>query len=99
VSPSLNIIEVLRKMGFKNVFAYDPLVNPDIDLGVKRVKSLLEILQVVDAVIIATDHDEFRNIDVSLFKENEVKLIIDGRNCLNKEEVASMGIIYKGIGR
>jgi len=32
-------------------------------------------------------------------KNSKVKVIVDGRNCLDKEKIKSLGIIYKGIGR
>jgi len=32
-------------------------------------------------------------------KENNIKIVIDGRNCLDKEKIKSLGIAYHGIGR
>jgi len=32
-------------------------------------------------------------------KKNDIKVVIDGRNCLDKEKIKGLGIIYKGIGR
>lgn len=98
-SPSLKIIEALKKAGCEHIFAYDPLVNENIEFGVQRVNSLKKTLEYVDFVIIATDHDEFKSIDVSLFNKCNVNVIVDGRNCLKKEKVESKGIIYCGIGR
>ncbi len=98
-SPSLKLIEYLKKMGCKHITAYDPLVSDNAEAGVQRVKTLKEALNGVDSVIIAADHSEFKNIDASIFMDTCVKVIIDGRNCLDKEKVTALGIIYKGIGR
>ncbi len=61
--------------------------------------SLEEILDKSFAIVIATDHDEFKNIDADTLKKYDVKVVIDGKNCLNKEEITAAGIYYKGIGR
>jgi hypothetical protein len=34
-----------------------------------------------------------------LDRNDDIKVVIDGKNCLNKEEIERNGIIYKGIGR
>jgi len=44
---------------------------------------------------LATAHKEFLNIK----DWKNIKLVVDGRNVLNKEEIQNKGIIYKGIGR
>lgn len=98
-SPSLRIIERLGELGCKDIVAYDPFVNGQVDLGVPQVKSLDEALKDRDCVIIATDHNEFRNMNIIVFKENDVEAIIDGRNCLAKQKTESLGISYRGIGR
>jgi hypothetical protein len=36
---------------------------------------------------------------VNDFQSAGVKIIIDGRNCLEKEFLSEKNIIYKGIGR
>lgn len=98
-SPSLKIIKSLNEKGCRYVLAYDPFANVQMDVGAQFVKTLKEAIGNMDCVIIATDHTELKHVDVSVFKENNVKAIIDGRNCLNKGKVEALGIIYKGIGR
>jgi len=51
-----------------------------------------------DYLILVTAHDEFRNMDLEKLK-GKIKIIIDGRNCLDKNKVIALGIKYKGIGR
>ena len=87
-SPALKIIEELKKIN-ANFVAYDPYI-----LEKSKVKTLDEALN-SDVLIIATSHNEFLNIYDRL---KNIKLIIDGRNCLDREKIPK-DIIYKGIGR
>lgn len=91
-SPSIEIIQMLKYMNAK-LNIYDPFVPElstvlDIDCAIKA-----------DAIVIATDHDIFKNIPINAMKNGGVKVVIDGRNCLNKNEIITNNIIYKGIGR
>ena len=61
----------------------------------ERLEKMLEKSQ---ALILATNHKEFIDIDPIVFKKHGIKVIVDGMNCLNKEEIEKHGIIYKGIG-
>ena len=91
-SPSYIIIDLLKKRGLK-VKIYDSKVSMK-----SSSKTLLDAMRGVSAVIIATDHDEFRTLKPKYFLSNGIKIIIDGRNCLNKEEFIKSGIYYRGIG-
>lgn len=91
-SPALKIIKFL-KIHKADVLIFDPNTEKH-----STVKSLDELLEKSDALILATNHKEFLEINPETFKKNEIKVIIDGMNCLNKEEIAKHGIIYKGIG-
>ena len=64
-----------------------------------NVKDLGELLQRSEYLILATDHKEFKEMDLNNLKKNNIKIVIDGRNCLDKERIKSMGILYHGIGR
>ena len=93
-SPSFKIIEQLEKMGAK-IITFDPFVKKH-----STEKSLKDILKKSVAIIVATDHSEFVNmIDGDILKESKVKLVIDGKNCLDKNNIEACGIKYKGIGR
>jgi UDP-N-acetyl-D-glucosamine dehydrogenase len=93
-SPSFKIIEKIKKMGGK-VMVFDPFVKK-----YSTEKSLQSILRKSTAILIATDHAEFLNrINGETLKKYGIKIVIDGKNCLDKEEIESQGIRYKGIGR
>jgi nucleotide sugar dehydrogenase len=91
-SPALKIIKFL-KIHKADILIFDPYTEKH-----STVKSLEELLEKSEALILATNHKEFIEVDPALFKKHEIKIIIDGMNCLNKEEIEKYGIIYKGIG-
>ena len=52
------------------------------------------------ALIIATDWNEFRALDLLKIKQNMAEpIFFDLRNIYNKEEVSNLGIEYYGIGK
>ncbi|MDI6704237.1 MAG: nucleotide sugar dehydrogenase [bacterium] len=99
-SPSEKIIEELVNLQGK-VKVYDPLAR---SIKTRRgefhsEKSLEEAIKDTDCAIFVVSHTEFRNLDLRRFKQNGVKVIVDGRNIFEKEDVTSLGMVYKGIGK
>ena len=92
-SPAFKIIKHLEDYG-ADLAIYDPYV-PD----KSTVNSLEEALKGSSAVVVVTAHKVFRSLAPEDFLRNGVKVIIDGRNCLQKDEILKVGILYKGIGR
>lgn len=93
-SPSLKIIEHLKAHHCK-VETFDPHVK-----NKSTMKSLEAILKKSQALLVATDHKEFKEaLSPALLKKHGIKVIIDGKNCLDKEAFEKAGITYKGIGR
>lgn len=93
-SPALDIIDRLKDHKAK-VVTYDPHL-----LAISTTKSLETILKKSDALILATDHREFKElITPALLKKYKIKAIVDGKNCLDKTLFLKAGIRYKGIGR
>src|SRR3989344_7018982 len=92
-SPALEIIEMLKSKKAE-VLVFDPHVAKE-----SNVNNLNELLKKSDCIILATDHKEFKSMDLDELKKNGIKIMIDGRNCLDKEKIKSMGISYHGIGR
>lgn len=91
-SPSIKIKNLLLSKG-ADLFIYDPYF-----LDKSNTSSLEEILEKSYALIICTDHNEFKEIDAELLKKYDIKVVIDGKNCLNKNDILNAGIYYKGIG-
>jgi UDP-N-acetyl-D-glucosamine dehydrogenase len=92
-SPAFEIIKNLQKQGIEPI-TYDPHL-----LLKSNTKNLEQALSKADAIIITTAHDEFKQISPTQLKEKNVKVVIDGRNCLEKQDFLDSGIVYKGIGR
>ncbi len=87
-SPVLKILEALKKEQIA-VNIYDPYVG----------KGDLEP-EGCDALVIATDHDCFQDLDWKSIQEKMARpLIIDGRNFFEKEEAEDMGFEYVGVGK
>ncbi|MDI6655816.1 MAG: nucleotide sugar dehydrogenase, partial [Candidatus Hydrothermarchaeota archaeon] len=96
-TPSKKIIEGLLQTNCK-VFSHDPLVSQD--FGGKFSNDLSETLKDSDCVVIVTDHDAYKRLDVQEFAKNLKKpsVIVDGRRILNPKEVEKEGISYFGVG-
>lgn len=92
-SPAFVIREELIKKGYESVL-YDPLVkHDDVD------NDLQKSLQGSTSVIIATAHTSFLSLSPAFFENMGIKVLIDGRNCLNNKLFSKSKLIYKGIGR
>ncbi len=101
-APSLSIIKTLREKG-ASVHAFDPVAMdnarkllPDVQFFSDPYKTA----EGCDALIVVTEWDEFRNIDMPAVKKIlRQPVIIDGRNIYDPEEMRSIGFKYFGIGR
>ena len=52
-----------------------------------------------DTAFLVTMHQEYKSIDWGKMAENGLKLLIDGRNAIDKKQVEKAGIHYIGIGK
>lgn len=93
-SPSKVIKDLLLEAGTV-LTVYDPYIAAESTVG-----SLNEALAGSVAIVIATGHDEFKDIDVDLLKQSGVRVVIDGRNIFRykKDDLKKNGIVYTGIG-
>ncbi len=101
-APSLKIIEELQNMGAK-VHACDPVAvenAKNVLNNVEFFENPYETIRDCDALIVATEWNEFRNLDfraVKILLKNPI--IIDGRNIYDPKELKDLGFKYIGIGR
>ncbi len=101
-APAIDLVQRLLSEGAK-VRAYDPeamdrarAVLPQIDYA----KSPYEAAQDAEALLIATEWDEFRKLDWDRIREAMARpLIVDGRNLLSPREMKSQGFEYRSFGR
>jgi UDPglucose 6-dehydrogenase len=100
-------IAICKRLVEKNaqVLAYDPLSIPNAKKvlngnGVSYCRDAYEAVTNCDAVLVATEWNEFRNIDLERIKSLMRNLVIlDPRNIFDPEKVEGMGFKYLGTGR
>jgi UDPglucose 6-dehydrogenase len=102
-APAIDIIDVLTNEG-ASVSAFDPeaMNNSKKQIGdkIEYAESQYEALKNADALIIATEWNEFRTPDFSKIAANlKSKVIFDGRNVFDLATVKEYGFHYESIGR
>ncbi len=101
-SPSLDIVPALQQAGAV-IRAYDPE-------GMKEAKKMLkdvtwcdsayDTMTDADCLVIVTEWNEFRGLDVRRMQQLlRQKVIVDLRNVYNPAEMAAQGFTYHSIGR
>ncbi|MBI4999597.1 UDP-glucose/GDP-mannose dehydrogenase family protein [Candidatus Gottesmanbacteria bacterium] len=101
-APSITIINALAACGAK-IRAFDRVTMPRARQILKNViycKNSEEVGKGADALLIITEWNEFRQLNLAKIKKLLKKpIIFDGRNIYNPEKVKKLGFIYKGVGR
>jgi UDPglucose 6-dehydrogenase len=103
-APSLAIAEALLEMGAR-VKAYDPVAidashraRPDLDIV--YAESVLDCVDGCDAVVLVTEWDEFRSLDLaSVAAAMSGNVFVDGRNVIERDALDRAGFRWHGIGR
>jgi len=102
-SPAFRIIDLLLKEGAQ-IAAYDPeaIDNSKLKYGtaIEFVKDPYDVLKGTDAVLLITEWGLFRRPDFDRMKElMKQKIIFDGRNQFDLQEIQKTGFEYYSIGR
>ncbi|WP_224773382.1 UDP-glucose dehydrogenase family protein [Metabacillus idriensis] len=101
-APSIEIIEELQKLGAHPV-GYDPVAMENakkVISGLKIAETADEAVKNADAILLLTDWDEFKNLDIaSVGKAVNEKVMIDGRNVFDPSFMKEQGFYYASIGR
>ena len=99
---AIDIINLLQNDGAK-VAAFDPKAMETAAAVLKNVdykKDAYAVAEGVDLLIILTEWNEFKELDlVKLKKLMKTPNIIDGRNLYAPEQMKEAGFNYMGIGR
>jgi len=101
-SPSLEIIPRLKKLGIK-IHAHDPAFNSEFKIKefdkVKWYGNVLDAMKNADLLVIHTEWNEYRGLDLlKVKKELKNPIILDLRNIFNLDDVKKFNIKYYGIG-
>jgi UDPglucose 6-dehydrogenase len=102
-APALYMIEALLAAG-ATVTAFDPEAMPNVKAlvgdKIKFAENQYDALEGADALIIATEWNEFRTPDfLKIVKSLKQKAIFDGRNLFDVQTVNELGFHYESIGR
>ena len=101
-SAAIDIILALQKQG-ANIKAYDPIANDSMKKIIPNIKYKLSWQSAVkdcDAIVIMTEWNEFRGMDLSQLKElMSTPIVLDTRNILNISELKKLEFTYDNVGR
>jgi UDPglucose 6-dehydrogenase len=101
-APAIALAETLIEEG-ASIHAYDPVgmarAAPLLPASVRYHASALEAARRADVLVVVTEWDEFRQLDlVRLKREMATPLLVDLRNMFSEEHVTRLGFAYCGIG-
>jgi len=101
-SPSIDIIKLLLKEGAK-IRCFDPLAMDNtkkILPNLTYCQDEYETAQGSDALVIATEWNQFRNLDLLKIKKLlKSPILLDLRNLYDPAKAKSLGFVYEGVGR
>jgi UDPglucose 6-dehydrogenase len=101
-SPAITIINQLQEE-YAEISAYDPEGMEEMKkkfANITYTTTSYEAVKDADVLMILTEWDEFRKVDLERIKESmKGKIIFDGRNIFNPEKVREIGFKYIGVGR
>jgi UDPglucose 6-dehydrogenase len=101
-APSIDIIRKLQQERVR-IKAYDPqaMENAKAILDdVEYCKDPYDVARDSDALILITEWDEFRSLDLPRIKGLlKQPVVIDGRNIYEPEKMRQLGFVYQGVGR
>ncbi|MCM8771296.1 MAG: UDP-glucose/GDP-mannose dehydrogenase family protein [Candidatus Omnitrophica bacterium] len=101
-APSIDIVKKLQEKGAR-IKVYDPCAMEKAKAvlkGVKFCKDAYEAARASDCLVIITDWNEFKELDLKRIKKVlRHPLIIDGRNIYDRQQMKQLGFKYVSVGR
>jgi UDPglucose 6-dehydrogenase len=101
-APAIDVIENLLQKGAE-VRAYDPKAMPVLKAQMNSIeycKDSYAVASGADALLIVTEWDEFRQLDLDRIKGLMRRpVIVDGRNIFDPRAMRERGFVYRGVGR
>lgn len=101
-APSITIINGLKALG-ATIKAFDPIALETAKkkiTGIEFCKDVESATQDAQLLIVLTEWNEFKQLDLSKIKAlMKSPIILDGRNIYNPTEVKRLGFTYQGVGR
>jgi UDPglucose 6-dehydrogenase len=101
-APSVEIAHMLMREGAE-VSGYDPVSEPvaaRVIPELRLVKSPYEVAEDCDAVVLMTEWNEFKHLDLARLRAlMRTPVFIDGRNVYEPRTMREAGFLYHGVGR
>ncbi|WP_034765368.1 UDP-glucose dehydrogenase family protein [Rossellomorea vietnamensis] len=101
-APSVDVIPKLQELG-ADILAYDRIAEKNAKAMIPNLRTgddLYEVIQNSEAILILTEWDEVRELDLEkVSKLVESKVIVDGRNIFDPAHMEENGFYYASIGR
>lgn len=101
-APSIVVINTLQKMGAR-IKAYDPIAVANAKKIFKNVDFYNDPYSVAkdsDIIVILTEWNEFRQVDLQKIKKLMKKpILLDARNIYDPKILKEFGFVYLGVGR
>jgi UDPglucose 6-dehydrogenase len=101
-APAIEIAQLLQAGGAR-VQGYDPVAMVVAGRhmpGVKLCEDAYEAAAGVDALVICTEWNEFKQLDLARLKQKmRQPVIVDGRNIYDPAMLGQLGFHYRGMGR
>ena len=101
-APAIDIAQALMAEGAK-VKGYDPVamtVAGRLMPHVQLCEDAYETANSVDALVICTEWNEFKQLDLSRLKSlMRQPIVVDGRNIYDPAQMDKLGFQYRGVGR
>jgi UDPglucose 6-dehydrogenase len=102
MSPAIDLCQRLQKEGAV-LRVYDPKAMAKARAVLKDVtfaKDMNEVAEGCDALVVATEWEEFKQLDLDRARKCMTHpILFDGRNLFDPAEMERLGFIYKSIGR
>jgi len=98
LSPAEHIIKKLQNLG-ANIRIYDPYFPSSNVFGITTENNIEDIISKVDAAIIVTAHDEFKELQVEIFTKMKHPIVIDTRGIVDPYIAKQEKLIFRGLGR
>lgn len=102
MSPAIDLCQRLQQEG-AILRVHDPKAMEKAQVllqNVTYVKDMNEVAEGCDALVVATEWDEFKKLDLERARHAlSHPILFDGRNLFDPQEMERLGWIYKSIGR
>lgn len=101
-APAIVVSKALEALGAK-IKGYDPIAVENAKRLLPTItlcKDAYEVVQDADAVILMTEWNEFKELDLEKVKNlMKTPIFIDGRNVYEPDRMKNAGFTYSGVGR